>query len=290
MPASALLQTASILESSRNAFHANRAIVAVGNRIGALARHALAQKFPNILIYDLDILAFLVGKHPSLISRFELLTREAGAFSDIVEPRPIETHPDVDVSSSPKPTVLLPATHSEGKGQKLCDEMNAIQEGHLGFRKFEEKGLEALRYVFDKDLTAWSKQQPTDNRVSICDVVARVASEHDFWNTIVHQFRSRYIVFEFKNYAEKIGQGQIYTTEKYLFRTALRSMAIIISRNGADDNALLAARGALRESGKLIVNLDVKDLCELLKRRDAGDDHNALLVERLDKMLMMLER
>jgi hypothetical protein len=120
--------------------------------------------------------------------------------------------------------------------------------------------------------------------------VARVASKHDFWNTIVHQFRSRYIIFEFKNYKAKIKQGQIYTTEKYLFGSALRSTAIIISRSGADKNALAAARGALRESGKLMINLSMDDLCNMLNLKDNGDDHNTVLLERVDEMLMKLER
>jgi hypothetical protein len=150
--------------------------------------------------------------------------------------------------------------------------------------------MEALRYIFEKDLTAWSPQKSSDTRLSFYDLVARVASEHDFWNTIVNQFRSRYIVFEFKNYVDKIKQGQIYTTEKYLFGPALRSTSIIISRNGADTNALAAARGALRESGKLMVNLNIKQLCEMLHLRDNGDDHNTILVAIVDDMLMRLER
>ena len=107
---------------------------------------------------------------------------------------------------------------------------------------------------------------------------------------MVNQFRSRYIIFEFKNYARKIKQGQIYTTEKYLFLTALRSTAIIISRNGADRNAEAASRGALREHGKLMINLSISDLCKMLELKDNGDDPNTVLLDRLDDMLMRLER
>src|SRR5207237_324460 len=140
----------------------------------------------------------------------------------------------------------------EHKGSDLCRDIRSIKVGRPYAKKFEEKVTAALQYIFEKDLVAWYPQKVTDTKISIYDVIARVASEHDFWNTIVHQFRSRYIIFEFKNYKEKIGQGQIYTTEKYLFSAGLRTTAIIISRRGADKNALAAARGALRESGKLI--------------------------------------
>lgn len=47
-------------------------------------------------------------------------------------------------------------------------------------------------------------------------------------------------MFEFNNYTEKISQKEIYTTERYLYEKALRSVAIIVSRQGADANALSA--------------------------------------------------
>jgi hypothetical protein len=191
---------------------------------------------------------------------------------------------------------LAATTHEHGgliretRGEQLCKEIHQIPARRDHAKKFETKVMEALRYIFDTDLTAWSPQKASDNSLPFYDLVARVASEHDFWNVIANQFRSRYIIFEFKNYGGKIKQGQIHTTEKYLFGTALRSTAIIVSRKGADKNAMAVSRGALRESGKLIINLTVSEVCEMLHLKDAGDDHNTILVERVDEMLMRLER
>lgn len=91
-------------------------------------------------------------------------------------------------------------------------------------------------------------------------------------------FRAWYVVFEFKNYGGRIKQGQIYTTEKYLFTGAMRSVAFIVSRSGADKNALAAARGAVRESGKLIINLSVADICRMLDLKDTDNDPNSGMV------------
>ena len=68
---------------------------------------------------------------------------------------------------------------------------------------------------------------------------------------------------------------KIYTTEKYLFLGAMRTVAFIISRKGADKNALTATRGAVRESGKLIVHLSVDDLCKMMDMKDNTDEPNA---------------
>ena len=52
------------------------------------------------------------------------------------------------------------------------------------------------------------------------------------------------MIFEFKNYSEKITQKEIYTTERYLYAKALRSVAIIVSANGYEENAYWAAKGS----------------------------------------------
>jgi hypothetical protein len=70
----------------------------------------------------------------------------------------------------------------------------------------------------------------------------------------------------------------------------MRATAIIISRMGAHPHAHEAARGALRESGKLILNLSIKDLCEMLKLKDSGDSPTDVLAILLDEMLIHIDR
>lgn len=148
---------------------------------------------------------------------------------------------------------------------------------------------DSLKYIFERELVAWAPQKKSNSGLSIFDLIARINSEHDFWRAIVNHFQSRYVVFEFKNYRKRIKQGQILTTEKYLYRTALRSTAMIISKVGADRNAMALCRSVLREHGKLIINLTVDDVCAMLRMRDKAADHNGLLTEYVDKMLMELD-
>lgn len=89
----------------------------------------------------------------------------------------------------------------------------------------------------------------------------------------------------------KITQKEIYTTEKYLYAKALRSVAIIVSRKGADENALAAAKGWLRESGKLILCLSDEDLKELLRIKEKDEQPTAEFFEAmLDDLLIHLEK
>ncbi len=104
-------------------------------------------------------------------------------------------------------------------------------------------------------------------------------------------FNTKYIVFEFKNYNEQITQKEIYTTEKYLYEKALRRVAVIISRRGADENALTAARGSLRETGKLILCLSDKDIMDLIDIKDKNEQSTGNFFEAmLDDLLIHLEK
>jgi len=119
------------------------------------------------------------------------------------------------------------------------------------------------------------------------DLIARLAPKDTgaFWLSLAQDFRCRYVVFEFKNYTEKISQSQVYSTEKYLYPNALRSVAIIIARNGHDSGARRAIQSALRESGKIILVLSFEDLLKLLRAKDTGLEPSDLLVDYLDNLL-----
>jgi hypothetical protein len=285
-----VIQVAGAIEFSRRLLDAKVGVLILGNKVNTLAHEIVRQRFSDVLIYDVDALAFLVAKHASLVNQFESIIREALAFSEPLQIQPKEVDLEKDLSAPRWSPIISVIIERPLRGGDLCNEIKSIGAGRTHAKKFEQKVTEALQYIFEEDLTSWTPQKSSDTQISFYDLVARVNSEHDFWNTIVNQFRSRYIVFEFKNYGAAIRQTQIYTTEKYLFVAALRSTAIIISKKGADRNALAACRGALRENGKLIINLNVDDLCRMLHLKDQGDDHNAVLVEYVDKMLMALER
>ena len=104
-------------------------------------------------------------------------------------------------------------------------------------------------------------------------------------------FGTKYIIFEFKNYANKITEKEIFTTEKYLYLKALRGIAIIISTNGTAANADKAIRGTLRENGKLIVSLTNYDLISMIELKALDDISPAeFLSEKLDNFLVDLEK
>ncbi len=175
-------------------------------------------------------------------------------------------------------------------GEKLCTELNKIECGKTGWSSYEQKSFEILKYLFEEDLSLWNKQCRTYDELSRFDLICRISSKDDFWKSLISSFQTRFILFEFKNYCNKINQDQIFSTERYLFTKALRSVAFIIARNDANENAIVAAKGSLREHGKLIIILNNEDLCNMLKLKDDGNSPNDYLADKLDNWLCSLSR
>jgi len=98
------------------------------------------------------------------------------------------------------------------------------------------------------------------------------------------------VIFEFKNYSGRIKQGQILTTEKYLLERGLRRAAIVMSRAGADPDAVKMTQGAMREHGKLMLILDDDQVCAMLHMKERGEDPTDRLFELADDFLLSLPR
>jgi len=176
------------------------------------------------------------------------------------------------------------------QGSFLVKKLNNIPRGKKGWSAFESTSETILKYLFGSNLAVWQKQKRTDDELSRFDMICRIVPQDDFWKTIVNSFNSRYILFEYKNYSTSLPQSQIYSTERYLFPKALRSVAFILCRITPSSHAITAAKGALREHGKLILLLDDTDIKTMLENRDQGISPNDYLSDKLDEFLMSLSR
>lgn len=250
----------------------------------------------GVIIYDYAVLSGLASSYLDLAQEWESLVGLTRVFRFDSGPESKPTGAPIDpirAFDAPLPLSFSVATQlppPSTKGAHIATEIEKIPTGKSGAGAFEKKCTEALKYIFAEDLAAWHMQEMSDTSMNRYDLIARISSDEDFWRCLVRDFRARYVIFEFKNYTEQITQKEIYTTEKYLYPAAMRAAAIVISRQGADENALSAARGALRESGKLIINLTIADVRSMLESRDRGESGADVLVEHLDRMLMRIER
>ena len=146
--------------------------------------------------------------------------------------------------------------------------------------------------LFAEDLTLWREQARSDAGLFRFDLICKIRRESnkDFWEMAERYFNSKYVIFEFKNYSDKVTQKEIFTTVRYLYTKALRGIAIIVSPHGTDTNANKAIRGVLRDEGKLIISLTNDELVRMLQMKEDGEEPTDYLSDKLDELLIDLEK
>ncbi len=158
--------------------------------------------------------------------------------------------------------------------------------------KYEKLCTKVLKRLFADDLTLWQEQAKSNEELYRFDMVCKIKRDNhkDFWEMAERYFYSKYIIFEYKNYSQKVTQMEITTTARYLYTKALRGVAIIVSPKGINNHADKAVRGMLRDEGKLILALTNGELIEMLQMQDNGENPSDYLSDKLDQLLINLEK
>lgn len=245
-------------------------------------RAALENQF-GVAIVDRADLYLSSRKHPNVANELDAL------WGVIDNPEPLLQAGRPIATIAPVVRLSLGLPFPDATGTELCGQLRALEAGRP-WRRYEELGMEILQYLFPAGLSGWREQHGTEDGLNRFDCICRIDSDTSFWKFVVNQVNSRYVLFEFKNYSDPISQGEVLTTEKYLFNKALRTFALVLCRKGASESAAKMARGAMREHGKLILIVDDDDVCEMLHMRERGKDPSDLLFDRVDEFLMSMPR
>lgn len=170
--------------------------------------------------------------------------------------------------------------------------LSSLPCGKNFFRDYQTFCVKTLKFLFLDELDLWEEQNRTDGGINVFDLICKIKNNIncEFFSMIEKYFQSKYIIFEFKNYADEITQYEVCTTEKYLYGTALRKVAIVFSRKGINENGEKMVKGILRETGKLILNLDDTDVINMIKLKESGEDPSIVLMNKLDNLLTHLEK
>ena len=282
-PASIFARALEYTSRSRRQIGASRAVLAISCPIAPRFAE-VANNFPDVEVWDETKL-------------FEMAAPFADIQAQLEELLETDTPKSAEALSLSLPAFLRRSASdghtqpSRKPGRVLADALLAIERGRLMAADFENACISALKYLFEHDLHGWHEQSRTVDTLHRRDLVCRILEKSaEVWRLMLEDLGSRYVVFEFKNYSKPITQNEIVTTERYLYPSALRKVAVVISHEDCADSAKAVIAGAMREHGKLIIPLSVPEIVDLLLSKDEGSDPNSYLFERVDQFLMGLGR
>ena len=254
-------------------------IFIIGGLINDDEKKLVEELNQQINIIDISNILYMVEKNEGLKSK-------------LLEILPFSTEKITIV----EPTIKLKSKNSRaglGDADKLINELKEIKQGVEGAKTFEKICTNIVKYLFKDNLINFETQKSSNGNLYKFDLICKIKQENtsEIWQIIEKYFKTKYIVFEYKNYSAPITQKEVYTTEKYLYDKALRKVAIIIAKNGTDKNSMKAINGILRENGKLILVLTVNDLINMLNdKKNNLNSPSDYLSNILDKMMMNLEK
>jgi Holliday junction resolvase-like predicted endonuclease len=261
---------------------------------------------PDTEILCVEDLIWLANGRVDLINEVVELDRELSSalhdFEGGLDLRVAQDGAGLEMLRSPPGQTSVAPPAPTGRGSLIAAELRSTPTGRAAgvtlpsgrsgaaWRLFEQVCLEALQYVFHRQFEQWREQENAGGADQRFDVLAKVKGDDVFSRMLVEDFRTRFVLFEFKNYGSPVKPNPILVTEKYLNPRALRSTAVIISPNGLSLQAVEACRGALRDAGKLILDLDVATLCSMLEEEDVGTSPDARMERILDAFLQQVGR
>lgn len=237
------------------------------------------ENYGNLVVWDIQNLLYLVQNDEAL--RNSLISILSFSIDELV---PIG--PEIILKNLP------PQSYQGSIENRLIEKLKSWNPEDKKSTQYEELCCEILKALFFDDLSLWEVQQKSNGDLFRFDLICKIKDGNDkeFWKMAERYFQTKYIIFEFKNYTNEITQKEIFTTEKYLYSKALRGVAIIISTKGTDKNADKAIKGILREDGKLIISLSNQDLVKMLAQKENNDIPADYLSEKLDQLLIDLEK
>ncbi|MBR6506201.1 MAG: DEAD/DEAH box helicase family protein [Clostridia bacterium] len=291
--ANELLKTLIMRKMNNNLSQEDTILLIVSSNIPSFQKDEIYKRF-RIVIWDIENLVFYCKNNLTLLKQLAQITYFP---IDHIEGQPSAEAELANLILTPITDKHLEDVAREtNETEKLLQRLYNCPAGKGNSKEYEEICEEILRYLFEANyFNRLTSQHKTTDEHFRMDLIGSLKitqnsdeSMHPLLQMLVQHYNSHFVVFEFKNYTEKIDQNLIYITEKYLFAAALRNVAFIISREGFSDSAKFAAEGCLKEHGKLILDITNEDLIKMLKSpSDNPADH---LLTKLEDFLMGISK
>jgi hypothetical protein len=215
-------------------------------------------------VWDLSVISQILNNDEKLRTRVEAVIRELALLS---------------TPSAPE--------YSK-KSDELLKSLASIQPGRTASPDYERVCTQILSELFVPPLRFLGPQLRSDDGLDIRDALFGFGKPAPFWDQVASHYRTRFVVAEFKNYTDPIGQKEVESIAQYLWGNALRNFGLLCTRLEPSDSALKARRRAWLETSKLIIILTDEDFAEMLLLKDKEEVPTDVLEGKLDDFLLGL--
>lgn len=150
-------------------------------------------------------------------------------------------------------------------------------KGKKNWQDYEEICIKILNFLFVPPFSEVKEQSRTESGDTRRDGVLPNNKFTGFWEVIRHEFQSKHIICEFKNYAADVGKDQLNQLRIYLSRPTVGRFGMLFLRKKPSKKLLEARKRAYEESNILILLLDDETVVEMIKMAIYADSAEEVL-------------
>lgn len=168
--------------------------------------------------------------------------------------------------------------------KNLLEELKLISSGRNDCYKYQKHIEKILDYLFGETLSSPITELSDSFGINRRDFILRNYSEAGFWKYLRETYKADFIVIDAKNYSGKIKKNQILQISNYLKQHGTGLFAIIISRNGKEDNgSFFTRREKWVTENKMIIVLDDNDIEKMILAKASSNLPEEIIKQKIEE-------
>jgi hypothetical protein len=182
----------------------------------------------------------------------------------------------------------LRASRGNTVGKQLARQLKAIPCGKENWSAYQKLLANIFEYLFVPPLAKALYEIADEPRINRRDIVIPNYADDGLWVYLRQKFVADFVVIDAKNYCGRIKKNEILQIANYLKDSGAGMFGMICSRMPPGRSALLIRREQWTIYRKMIVMLTDADLTQMLTLKDAGDEPEQVLRQRIEEFRLGL--
>jgi hypothetical protein len=198
-----------------------------------------------------------------------------------------------EVSSVPHPvfqailSTFWPSA-SKTPEEEFIASLKACKKGKESWWEYQKLIGQILEHLFCPPLETPISEVADHEGINRRDWIIPNYADHGFWNFVREKYHADYIVVDAKNYKTAISKNQVLQLANYLKIHGAGLFAMIVTRIGADNGALLTIREQWMATKKMILVINDEDMEAMLLAKTAGGNPEKIIGQAIEKFRLSM--
>jgi hypothetical protein len=175
-----------------------------------------------------------------------------------------------------------PSRRLKSPSQELRKRLEAIHPGRVQWPEYQKLCGEILDYLFCPPLATPISERTNEAETNRRDFILPNYANSGFWAFLRGRYGADHVVVDAKNYTDEIKKTEVLQLANYLSLHGPGHFGIIITRNGADNSAIVTRREQWTVYSKLILILNDEDIKQMLEAKGAPGEADLLIRQKIE--------